>query len=171
MLAPGFLSGTGGSTAMKSRVAGRIRPFRSPAFMPISLNNASSTGCCLEPTPRALAARARAGQRWYVYLIVCRGGAIYTGIALDVAARYALHAAGTGARYTRANPPERLLAKFACKDQSVASRMEAAIKSLPAAAKMRLAGMTAAAARKALLRHHHSPDSQAASPAARSGGQ
>src|SRR5437588_626014 len=67
---------------------------------------------------RALAARARAAKRWYVYLILCRGGAIYTGIARNVAVRYAQHVAGTGARYTRANPPARLLVRFACLNQS-----------------------------------------------------
>jgi predicted GIY-YIG superfamily endonuclease len=57
------------------------------------------------PSPRLRAAQERAAKRWYVYLIQCRSNAIYTGIALDVAARYAQHLAGTGARYTRANPP------------------------------------------------------------------
>ena len=86
-----------------------------------------------------------------MYLILCRSGAIYTGIALDVAARYAQHLAGTGARYTRANPPHRLLAKFACPNQSVACRLEAAIKRLPAAEKRRLVGRTGAVVRKFLL--------------------
>jgi putative endonuclease len=86
-----------------------------------------------------------------VYLILCRGNAIYTGIALDVTARYAQHVAGTGARYTRANPPRRLLAKFVCPNQSVASRLEAAIKRLPAAGKRRLIGLTGAAARALML--------------------
>ena len=87
-----------------------------------------------------------------MYLVLCRGNAIYTGIALDVTARYAQHLTGTGARYTRANPPQRLLAKFACPNQSVASRLEAAIKRLSAAEKRRLVGATGAAARKLLLR-------------------
>jgi putative endonuclease len=91
------------------------------------------------------------GRRWYCYLIACRGGAIYTGIAVDVTARFAQHLAGTGARYTRANPPEQLLARFVCADRSVASRLEAAIKKLPAAAKAQLAGKSAAAVRKMLL--------------------
>ena len=103
------------------------------------------------PSPRSRAARERAAKRWYVYLILCRGNAIYTGIALDVAARYAQHLAGTGARYTRANPPRRLLAKFVCPNQSVAGKLEAAIKRLPAAEKRKLAGTTGAAARKLLL--------------------
>jgi putative endonuclease len=104
-----------------------------------------------DPSPRARAARARATQRWYVYLILCRGGAVYTGIALNVAVRYAQHAAGTGARYTRANPPRRLLVKFACRNQSEASRMEAAIKKLAAANKRKLVGKTGTAARKFLF--------------------
>ena len=86
-----------------------------------------------------------------MYLILCRGNAIYTGIALDVGARYAQHLAGTGARYTRANPPRRLLIKFVCPNQSVAAKLEAAIKRLPAAEKRKLVGTTGAAARKLLL--------------------
>jgi len=104
-----------------------------------------------DPSSRALAARARAAKRWYVYLILCRSGAIYTGIARDVAARYAQHVAGVGARYTRANPPGRLLVKFRCSNQSEAARMEAAIKKLAAADKRKLVGKTGAAARKVLL--------------------
>ena len=38
---------------------------------------------------------------WYVYLIECRDGSLYTGIATDVDRRYAEHVAGKGARYTR----------------------------------------------------------------------
>ena len=86
-----------------------------------------------------------------MYLILCRGNAIYTGIALDVAARYAQHLAGTGARYTRANPPRRLLARFVCPSQSVAGRLEAAIKRLSAAEKRKMVGMTGVAARRLLL--------------------
>jgi putative endonuclease len=103
------------------------------------------------PSSRALAARLRAAKRWYVYLILCRNGAVYTGIARDVAVRYAQHLAGTGARYTRANPPRRLLVKFACLNQSEAGRMEAAIKKLAATNKRILVGKTGAAARKSLF--------------------
>ena len=68
-----------------------------------------------------------------------------------MAARYAQHVAGTGARYTRANPPRRLLVKFVCLNQSEASRMEAAIKKLAASNKRRLVGKTGASARKVLF--------------------
>ena len=102
-------------------------------------------------SPRAVAAQSRAAEHWYVYLILCRSGAVYTGIASDVAVRYAQHVAGSGARYTRANPPRRLLVKFACLNQSEASRMEAAIKKLAAINKRKLVGKTSAAARKFLF--------------------
>ena len=48
---------------------------------------------------------------WFVYLIECSDGSLYTGIAVDVDARYAAQARGKGARYTRAHPPARLLAR------------------------------------------------------------
>lgn len=69
---------------------------------------------------------------WYVYLIECRDGSIYTGITTDVAARYAAHVAGKGARYTRAHPPLRLLASELHADRSAAARAEYRIKQLSA---------------------------------------
>lgn len=67
---------------------------------------------------------------WFVYLLECRDGSVYTGIAVDVARRYAQHAAGKGARYTRSRPPVRLLGQLAFADRSTASRAEHAIKQL-----------------------------------------
>ncbi|MGY0558410.1 MULTISPECIES: GIY-YIG nuclease family protein [unclassified Lysobacter] len=77
---------------------------------------------------------------WYVYLIECRDGSLYTGIAIDVERRYAQHLAGKGARYTRAHPPVRLMARFEHPDRSSASRAEYAIKQLSAARKRALCG-------------------------------
>lgn len=77
-------------------------------------------------------------NRWYVYLIECRGGSLYTGIATDVDRRYAEHIAGKGARYTRSRPPLRLLARFECPDRAAASRAEYAIKQLTPARKRAL---------------------------------
>lgn len=69
---------------------------------------------------------------WWLYLIVCRGGGIYTGIARDVEKRYQQHARGKGARYTRLNPPERLLATRAYPDHRQAAQAESAFKKLSA---------------------------------------
>ena len=75
---------------------------------------------------------------WYVYLIECRDGSLYTGIAVDVVSRYAKHVAGKGARYTRSHPPLRLLGQCAYRDRSEASRAEYRIKQLAPAQKREL---------------------------------
>ena len=46
---------------------------------------------------------------WYLYLIECRNGRLYAGIATDPQRRLADHAAGRGAMFTRINRPLRLL--------------------------------------------------------------
>jgi putative endonuclease len=76
---------------------------------------------------------------WFVYLLECRGGRIYTGIATDVDRRLAEHRAGRGARFTRAHPPVRELARLPCADRPEALRREAAIKRLTPSAKRELA--------------------------------
>ncbi|SDH48529.1 GIY-YIG nuclease family protein [Propionivibrio dicarboxylicus] len=76
---------------------------------------------------------------WFVYLIECRGGSIYTGISTDVEARYQAHLSGKGARYTRMHPPQRLLAVIPCSDRSTALAAECRIKALPPAEKRTLA--------------------------------
>ena len=83
-------------------------------------------------------------------MIECCDGSVYTGIACDVAARYAQHASGKGARYTRAHPPVRLLASVAYPDRSSASKAEYRIKQLSAAAKRALIAQLANAADPAI---------------------
>ncbi|HXP01382.1 MAG TPA: GIY-YIG nuclease family protein [Luteibacter sp.] len=73
---------------------------------------------------------------WCVYLIECRNGAWYAGITNDLEARYAAHVAGKGARYTRANPPVRLLGSCPFADRSAASKAEHEVKRLPRAKKL-----------------------------------
>ena len=69
-------------------------------------------------------------KTWFVYLIECRDGSLYTGITVDLAARFEAHRAGRGARYLRAHPPRRMLAAEACADRAAASRAEYCIKQL-----------------------------------------
>ena len=75
---------------------------------------------------------------WYLYLIECADGSLYTGIAVDVAKRYSLHVSGKGAKYTRSHPPRRLAAIIACEDRGAASRAEHRVKQLSAQAKREL---------------------------------
>lgn len=72
-----------------------------------------------------------ANGAWCLYLIECRNGSYYAGITNRLEARYAAHAAGRGARYTRANPPLRLLGFRSYPDRSSASRAEWEIRQLP----------------------------------------
>jgi putative endonuclease len=76
---------------------------------------------------------------WFVYLIECSNGCIYTGISTDVERRYATHVSGRGARYTRANPPVRLLLAMLVGDRAEAGRAEYRIRRLSPAAKRALA--------------------------------
>ena len=80
--------------------------------------------------PEAPAAPGRGG-RWFVYVVRCRDGSLYTGISTDVVARVARHNAGLGARYTRARRPVELIYTERKRSRSTALRREAAIKSLP----------------------------------------
>lgn len=70
---------------------------------------------------------------WAVYLIECVDGRVYTGIARDPEQRYAKHLAGKGARFTRSNPPRRLLGWVWVADRGSALRLEIAWKRLPRA--------------------------------------
>ena len=72
---------------------------------------------------------------WFVYVIRCAGDRWYCGIAKDVEARYAEHASGQGAKFTRAFPPEALLVSRRTSSRSDALREEAAFKRLTRAKK------------------------------------
>lgn len=76
---------------------------------------------------------------WQVYLLECRSGALYCGITLDIARRFATHQSGRGGRYTRSDPPVRVAFLRAAASHGDALRMEIAIKALPAKGKRILA--------------------------------
>jgi len=76
---------------------------------------------------------------WYLYMIECEDGSIYTGISVDVDARYQAHLNGKGARYTRSHPPKQLLKVIAYANRSEASIAEYATKQLTSVEKWKLA--------------------------------
>jgi putative endonuclease len=73
--------------------------------------------------------------RWFLYLIECADGALYTGISTDVEARFQKHRDGKGAKYTRANKPVRLIGTIAYPDRGTATQAEIAFKKLSRAEK------------------------------------
>jgi len=83
-----------------------------------------------------LKGRAPHTHAWAVYLFECNDGRVYTGIARDPEQRYAQHCAGTGAKFTRANPPTRLLGWTWVESRSAALKLEIAWKRLPRAARI-----------------------------------
>jgi putative endonuclease len=74
--------------------------------------------------------------RWYVYIVECSDGTLYTGISNNIDKRIREHNSGIGARYTKGRRPVKLLAKWDCADKSHASKMEYRIKGLTREAKL-----------------------------------
>jgi len=93
----------------------------------------------LEPQP--LEARStRSAGGWMVYIIESEQGLLYTGITTEPERRFREHASGKGARWFRGRAPRRFVYLEPCADRGAALRREAAIKRLPRAAKLALAG-------------------------------
>ena len=63
---------------------------------------------------------------YYIYMLRCRDGSFYTGIAADIEKRLRQHASGGAAcaKYTRAHPPEALAALWQAEDHAAAARLE-----------------------------------------------
>jgi putative endonuclease len=76
---------------------------------------------------------------WYVYLLECATGRIYTGVSPRPAVRIATHRKGRGALFTRINQPQRLLAVKPFQGKRQALQVEAQIKRMPASGKRHLA--------------------------------
>lgn len=70
------------------------------------------------------------GGKWFVYMVRCADGSLYTGIAKDVARRCRQHNDGTASRYTRSRWPVELVHHEAHPSQSSALKREAAIKAM-----------------------------------------
>ena len=75
---------------------------------------------------------------WYVYILRCGDGTLYTGITTDVQRRLQMHRSGKGAKYTRGRQPLELVYREACEDHSQALKREWQIKQLPRAEKEKL---------------------------------
>ena len=75
---------------------------------------------------------------YFVYLLECEDGSLYTGITTDVARRLKEHQAGTGGHFTRARGAKRILYTEEHPDRSSASKREAAIKKLSRPKKLKL---------------------------------
>ena len=78
------------------------------------------------------------GLPWFVYMLRCGDGSLYTGITDNVPRRLEAHRAGKGAKYTRGRGPLELVYQEEVEDKPAALRREHAIKGLKRGEKLRL---------------------------------
>ena len=75
---------------------------------------------------------------WYLYILRCRDGTLYTGITTDVDKRFEAHASGKGAKYTRGRGPLELVYQQRAESHSAAAKLEWRIKHMPKVKKLEL---------------------------------
>ena len=68
---------------------------------------------------------------WYLYILRCGHGELYTGITVDVQKRFEAHCAGKGAKFTRGRGPLKIVYQEVCGTHSDALKRELQIKALP----------------------------------------
>ena len=69
-------------------------------------------------------------MNWYVYILRCGDGSLYTGITNHLENRLKAHENGTAAKYTRGRAPFRMIYQEQCIGRSTASKRESEIKRL-----------------------------------------
>ncbi|MDF1746969.1 MAG: UV DNA damage repair endonuclease UvsE [Gimesia sp.] len=77
-------------------------------------------------------------EQWFVYILRCADGSLYTGITNDLERRFKQHNAGTASRYTRSRLPVILEYHEEARSKGAALKRELAIKALSRQAKERL---------------------------------
>ena len=82
--------------------------------------------------------KKRSSDPWFVYILRCGDGSLYTGITKEVKRRCKQHNDGTASRYTRSRRPTKLLWQEAQPSRSSALEREAAIKAMTRRAKLAL---------------------------------
>tara|TARA_B100001996_G_scaffold381948_1_gene372521 strand:+ start:1300 stop:1551 length:252 start_codon:yes stop_codon:yes gene_type:complete len=77
-------------------------------------------------------------ENWYVYILLCRDGTLYTGITNDIKKRMLAHEKGKGAKYTKGRGPFKLVYEYEFNTQSLAMKEENRIKKLSKVQKLKL---------------------------------
>ena len=67
---------------------------------------------------------------WFVYIIKCEDGSLYTGYTNDLELRFEKHKSGKGAKYTRSHIPERIVFSQKYANKIKAQKKEREIKNL-----------------------------------------
>lgn len=75
---------------------------------------------------------------YYLYILKCNDGSLYTGITPDIDERLAKHQSGKGSKYVRSRLPIELVYTETHPDKSSAAKREYAVKKLSRAKKLKL---------------------------------
>lgn len=75
---------------------------------------------------------------WFVYILLCEGGSLYTGYSNDVKQRFLDHKDGKGGHYTRSHKPLKLIYQEQFETQSEALKREKQIKGWSREKKIRI---------------------------------
>jgi len=75
---------------------------------------------------------------YFVYLLECDDGSLYTGVTTDVERRFEEHKKGIGGHFTRAKGAKRIVYTEEYPDRSSAQKREAEIKRWPREKKLTL---------------------------------
>jgi putative endonuclease len=96
--------------------------------------------------------KAAPKPKWFLYILECGDGTLYTGVTTDITRRVREHQEGRGARYTRTHAPVSLVHEEPCGTRSQALSRECAVKALPRPKKRELIGGVAGKEKPALPR-------------------
>ncbi len=85
-------------------------------------------------------------QTWYLYMIRCHNGHLYTGVTTDVIRRFKEHASGgpKAAKFLRGKGPLELAYQEELEDRSAALKREIEVKKLSRLQKLKLISKTTA---------------------------
>lgn len=77
-------------------------------------------------------------KRWFVYILRCADGTLYTGATDNVTRRVEVHNSGKGAKYTRSRIPVEVVYTEECESYSAALKREYIIKQMTRQQKTKL---------------------------------
>jgi putative endonuclease len=75
---------------------------------------------------------------WFVYILKCKDGSLYTGVTNDLERRFSAHKNKKGAKYTKSHPVSKQVYSESFPSRSLAQKRESEIKSWKRQAKFAL---------------------------------
>lgn len=82
--------------------------------------------------------RTSGKSKWFVYILKCGDGSLYTGITNDIKKRFEAHKSGKGSKYVRSRKAKKIVHVETFKSKSKAMKREVAIKGLSRQEKLQL---------------------------------